>query len=126
MITAGGEWRGDIGRDDEYHGDVRADRGVKFPSKTIVGRGKRLGDGITRWKEDDTQTRLTAECPKVSLQAQELGVWLKQMLYEIMWATTQSDVLRSRLGRRMRNVGGCGRAVGLCGGRRIGWGGRCE
>ena len=74
VITAGGEWRGDIGRDDENHGDVGADRGVKFPSKTIVGRGKRLDDGITRGKEDDTQTRLTVECPNVLLHAQELGV----------------------------------------------------
>ena len=42
-----------------------------------------LADGITRWKESETQTSLTTEQPTVLWQAQELGVEGKHMYSEI-------------------------------------------
>ena len=67
-----------------------------------------LADGITRWKGDEIQSRLTKECPAVTWQAQELGVEGAEMCSEILRAATHSDELRSRLGGLMRKVGGCG------------------
>ena len=67
-----------------------------------------LGGGITRWKENDIQIRLTAERPTVLLQAQELAVEGKEMRSEISRAARHSDELRGRLIRLIRKVGGCG------------------
>ena len=48
--------------------------GWRFQAKHVRGAENFLAGGITRWKEDEIQTRLTAERPNVSWQAQDLGV----------------------------------------------------
>ena len=75
---------------------------------SVQGVENVLADGITRWKEDEIQSRLTEECPAVTWQVQEHGVEGAEMCSEILRAVTHSDELRSRLGRLMRKVGGCG------------------
>ena len=82
--------------------------GWSFQAKHVMGVENFLADGITRWKEDDIQTRLTTECPNVSWQAQDLGVGGTDMCSEILRAATHSDELRSRLRILMRKVEGYG------------------
>ena len=45
-----------------------------FQATHVRGVENFLADEKTRWNEDEIQTRLTAECPNVSWQAQDLGV----------------------------------------------------
>ena len=79
--------------------------GWSFQAKHVLGVENVLADGETRWKEDEIQTRLTAERPTVSWKAQELGVEGTEMCTEVLRAATHSDELRSRQGRPMRKVG---------------------
>ena len=61
-------WQGrrDIRRDDDNDGGVGADRGMVLPAKARAGHGEGISaDGITRWRDDEIQMRLTAECPAV-------------------------------------------------------------
>ena len=78
-----------------------------FQANHVRGVENTFVDGIT-WNEREIQTRLTTECPTVSLQARKLGVEGTEMCPEILRAATHSDELRSRLGGLMRKVGGCG------------------
>ena len=82
--------------------------GWSFQAKHVRGVDNFLVHGITRWKGEDLQTRLAAECPNVSWQAQDLGVGGTEMCSEILRAAMHSNELRSRLGRLVRKVGGRG------------------
>ena len=79
-----------------------------FQAKHVRGVENGLADGITRWKEDEIQSRLTKECPAVPWQVQELGPEGEGMCSEILHAATDLGGLRSRLERLMRKVGECG------------------
>ena len=83
-------------------------RGWCFQAKHVRGVENGLVDGITRWKENEIQSRLTKECPAVPWRAQELGAEGAGMCSEILHAATDLVELRSRLGRLMREVGECG------------------
>ena len=82
--------------------------GWSFQAKHVRGVDNILADEISRWKESEIQTRLTAEHPTVLWQAQKLGVKGKEMCSEILRAATRSDELRGRLRRLVHKVRGRG------------------
>ena len=66
-----------------------------FQAKHVSGVENELADGITRWKEDEIQSRLTKECPAFPWQAQELGPEGGGKCSEILHAATDLGGLRS-------------------------------
>ena len=67
-----------------------------------------LEDGITRWKGNNIQSRLTKETLVAPWKSQELGVEGAGGWSEILRPVTHLGELRSQLGGLMRKVGECG------------------
>ena len=79
-----------------------------FQAKLVRRVENGLADGITRWKENEIQSRLTKECPAVPWQAHEFGPEEAGMCSEILHQATDLGGLRIRLERLMRKVRKCG------------------
>ena len=65
--------------------------GWSFQAKHVRGVGNVLADGITRWKEDEIPTSLTAEYPTVSWQGQEFRVHGTEMCLEFLHVATHLE-----------------------------------
>ena len=66
-------------------------RGLSLQEKHVRGVENIIAGRITRWKKEEIQTTLTAECDTVSWQAQELGVNGTEICSEILHAATYPD-----------------------------------